>query len=420
MSEIKVITFGCRLNTFESEVMRNLAEKAGLTDAVIINSCAVTAEAERQVRQKVRAVIRANPNKKVIVAGCSAQLNPGVFEEMPEVYKVLGNTDKLVFENFISSRRVIVSTPQNKEHSKTSTLTNIEGKSKAFIQVQQGCNNLCAFCIVPLLRGKSHSFDKWQIINQVREFLNAGYRELILTGVDISAYGVDFSPREKLSDLVSDIFSEFKKEDFRLRLSSLDPAYDYSELLTILKKEPRLAPHFHFSVQSGDNEILRSMKRRHKREDVIFWANEIKKINPLAAIGADIITGFPGEDEEHFKNSLDLISEAQITHAHIFPYSPRPQTLAAEMPNQVAKELSKTRAKILIEKAATAKAKLGQNMLGKTCVVLVEKNGNSGYAENYMFTKFDHKYKEGELVKVKITNATNEGLEGTCFQNSGK
>jgi len=419
MNDIEILTFGCRLNSFESEVIRRNAQNLGLHDVIIFNTCAVTAEAERQVRQKIRAVAKKNPERKIIVAGCAAQLNPQIFAAMPEVYKVVGNLDKIKPESLDSnSPKVIVSEIKgNKSKVTLPKLNSIEGKSKAFIQVQQGCNNSCTFCIVPSLRGNAVSQTSSEIREQIQNFLTSGYQEIILTGVDISAYGVDFSPRQTLADLVENILQNITFPSFRLRLSSLDPAHDYTKLLELFKNDERLMPHFHFSVQSGDNEILRLMKRRHKREDVIHWATAIKKINPYAAIGADIITGFPSESEEHFLNSERLLEEAHITHAHVFPFSIRPGTPSATMSQQVPKEIAKTRAKILIEKAYQNKLQLGASMINQEVKVLVEKNGFSGYSENYMMVHLDKKMPEGCVIKAQILSNDEKGLMAKCLEN---
>lgn len=420
MSNIEIITFGCRLNTFESEVMRKNACEMGLDDVIIFNTCAVTAEAERQVRQKIRAMAKKNPDKKIIVAGCAAQLHPEIFEAMPEVYRVLGNLDKLDKANLKNdSKRVIVSALDGKKITPPhSDLKAIEGKSKAFMQVQQGCNNRCTYCIVHTLRGNSISTPFSEIIIQAQNFLDAGYSELVLTGVDISAYGIDFSPRITLADLVKNILDKFVLfPNLRLRLSSLDPAYDYTKLLNILKNEPRLMTHFHFSAQSGDNDILKLMKRRHTREDVIHWANEIKKINPTAAIGADIITGFPGENDEQFLNSKKMLAEAQITHAHIFPFSIRPGTPSATMENQVPHLIAKERANILIDVANNLKQEFLKTLVGQKLRVLVEKNGENGYAQNYVNVTLDKKFAEGTIVNVQIISSNLEGLIGICLEN---
>ena len=360
MNSIKIITFGCRLNIFESEIIKKRIENAGMNNIIVIHSCAITKEAERQAKQQLNKVIKNYPNYKIIFTGCSAQNSFNNYLENSNLFAILGNREKLNQQYYndlsilpknnkpyIYVGDILSSPPEMINIEKNDNLFEFDRKTKAFVQIQQGCNNRCSFCIVPFIRGKNQSFSVNSILNQCRGFLKKGYKEIILTGVDISAYGTD-TKNYSLFTIVKKILDTFPKLD-RLRLSSLDPAKSYDQILDILKYDNRLMPHFHLSIQAGDDKVLKDMRRRHNSKDILLLCNRIHKISKNIAIGADIIVGFPGETDEEFNNTYNLIKKCNITHLHVFPYSVRPNTKAALMPNQVPIEIKKERAKRLRE-----------------------------------------------------------------------
>jgi threonylcarbamoyladenosine tRNA methylthiotransferase MtaB len=385
----EVITFGCRLNAFESEVMRKAADGAGLRDAIIINTCAVTGEAERQARQKIRALIAENPGKKIIIAGCAAQNSPEEWMKNPAVFAILGNRVKLdpVTYAILASAAQTPAVMRSPIPKKTAAMEiptdddmfKFEGKTKAFVQVQQGCDNRCAYCIVPMVRGNSASFSEASILNQARAFIGAGYKEIILTGVDISAYGGG------IAAIARRILAEFPGLP-RLRLSSLDPARDYSDLLGLMRAEPRLMPHIHLSMQSGCDRTLSAMRRRHRAADIERIAIAARRARENIAIGADIIAGFPGETDEDFAETYALIERLKIPLLHVFPYSRRPGTPAAAMPGQIPMATKKERAGRLRALGERLKREFMAAQAGRRTEVLVEKD-NRGYTDNYIEIK---------------------------------
>ena len=337
---VKVITFGCRINSYESEVIK---EKLSLLDDVIIvNTCAVTAEAERQCRQALRKLRRENPGARIVVTGCAAQVNPQKFAAMPEVDLVLGNQEKASIDKILSqplSEKTIVGDIFSYDGHDDFIITGFEGRQRAFVQIQQGCDHRCTYCIVPFARGHNRSVPAQEIIRQIKELLAQGFAEICLTGVDACSYKPSFS------GLVKEILAALPLIP-SLQFGSLDPAAIDDEFIDLVGRYPVIAPHFHFSVQSGDNMILKRMKRRHSREDVINLCAKIRAVRPEATFGADFICGFPTETIEQFENTVKLVHEAGITHLHVFPYSERPGTPAALMP-QVDVEERRRRAHIL-------------------------------------------------------------------------
>lgn len=420
MDKINVITFGCRLNTFESEIIRKHAENAGLKNVIIVHTCAVTSEAERQAKQQIHKIIKENPKKKIIITGCSAQNSWQNYKDEKNIFAILGNKEKLVFDYYkklaklsiknaphIFVGEILKNPPEMIEVKAQDKLFKFDGKTKAFVQIQQGCNNRCSFCVVPLVRGKNQSFSEKSILNQCKTFLHEGYKEIILTGVDISAYGSDTKDKS-LFGLVKKILDTFPKLE-RLRLSSLDPAKSYDQILGLMKLDKRLMPHFHLSIQAGDDKVLSDMRRRHNRDDIITLCKKIHKISKNIAIGADVIVGFPGETDKEFENTYKLIKKCGITHLHVFPYSIRQGTLAAKMPNQIKTEVKKERAKKLRSLGEKLKLKFIKRQKRKPTTVLVEKD-NQGYTENYIFVKIiGDKIKSNTIIPVKITKIEKDG-----------
>jgi len=364
-----VLTFGCRLNIAESEVMQRHASSVGLREAVIINSCAVTAEAERQAGQAIRRVKKERPTALVIVTGCASHINPQKYADMPEVDHVVGNDVKLKIESFraLVPQDEVRSVPMEDQPLQAAPL------QRAFVQIQNGCDHLCTFCIIPYGRGKSRSLSLDEIVAQLRAHTEQGFQEIVLTGVDITSYGQDLAHKPTLGAIIQKALAAVP-ELKRLRLSSLDPAAIDEDLWDLLSSEPRLMPHLHLSLQAGDDMVLKRMKRRHRRDDVIRLCQRARQARPDIVLGADLIAGFPTETEAMFENTAQLVTECGLTWLHVFPYSARTGTPAAKMP-QVHGSLRKERAeklRLLGDKAATA---YYRSLIGKRVTVLVEKNG---------------------------------------------
>ena len=345
---VEIVTFGCRLNTYESEVMRREAEAAGLggldDGAVIFNTCAVTGEAVRQARQSIRKARRDRPNARIIVTGCAAQTDPASFAAMDEVDLVLGNEEKLSAQNYRAlpdfgvndTEKARVNDIMSVRETAAHMVDAIEGRARAFVQVQNGCDHRCTFCIIPYGRGNSRSVPMGAVVEQVRRLADNGYAEIVLTGVDMTSYGADLPGSPKLGRLVKTILRQVP-DVRRLRLSSIDSIEADEDLLEAIAGEPRLMPHLHLSLQAGDDMILKRMKRRHLRDNSIRFCAEVRKLRPDIVFGADIIAGFPTETEAMFQNSLDIVEECGLTHLHVFPFSPRAGTPAARMPQLAAK-----------------------------------------------------------------------------------
>src|SRR4051794_2460406 len=348
MAEAKLITLGCRLNTFESEVMRGHAAAAGLSDAIIVNTCAVTAEAERQARQAIRKARRENPQAKIIVTGCAAQIAPEKYAALPEVDHVLGNSEKLEAASFqriadgSANDRIAVSDIMLVKETAAHLISGFAERSRAFVEIQQGCDHRCTFCIIPFGRGNNRSVPVGEVVARVRKLVDNGFREIVLTGVDITGYGSDLPGTPQLGQLVRRILALVPELE-RLRLSSLDVIEVDDELLRLIGEEPRLMPHLHLSLQAGDDMILKRMKRRHLRGDAIRFSEQVRRLRPDVVLGADLIAGFPTEDEAMFRNSLALVEECGLTFLHVFPFSARHGTPAAKMP-QVPGDVRRERA----------------------------------------------------------------------------
>lgn len=404
-----MITFGCRLNAFEAEIIRRAAASAGLANAVIVNTCAVTEEAERQARQAIRRARRRRPDARIIVTGCAAQIAPERYAALPEVDRVFDNRAKLRPQSYLEGGAV----PADLAESAAHLIDGFEGKSRAFLQVQQGCDHRCTFCVIPYARGSSRSLPMGLIADQARRFVAAGYREIVLTGVDLTAYGNDLPGKPSLGQMARRLLAAVPELE-RLRLSSLDPAEIDDELWRLLADEKRLMPHLHLSLQAGDDLVLKRMKRRHLRADAVATARRARDLRPEVALGADLIAGFPTESEEMFRRSLDLIAECGLAFVHVFPYSPRPGTPAARMP-QLAGPVVKERAARLRAAGGTALAAELAARIGGETDVLVERPG-IGRAEFYAAVSFTAHAAEGAIRRMRLVGSSGRSLLGVAVQ----
>lgn len=396
----EVVTFGCRLNTYESEIIRNNLSASGLENVVVINTCAVTKEAEKEARQTIRKIKREDPEKKIIVTGCAAQNNPSMFASMPEVNKVLGNEEKLFSTNyFLGENRVAVNDIMSVKETANHLIKSFEGKARAFIQVQNGCNHRCTFCMIPYGRGNSRSVPIGVITQQIRNLVAENYQEIVLTGVDVTAYGADLPGSPTFAQMIKRVLG-LVPELKRLRLSSIDVAEIDEELFEIMAHNHRVMPHFHISLQAGDNMILKRMKRRHNRDQILEFCRKLRAIRPDVSFGADIIAGFPTETEEMFENTRKLISEAGLQYLHVFPYSEREGTPAARMP-QVPKAIRKQRASILRAEGIKELQKFFAQNMNRKFNVLVEKN-NTAHTENFIPVKLEKDFNSGQIVNVEL------------------
>ena len=405
MAETEIITFGCRLNAFESEVIRRAAATAGLTETVIVNTCAVTAEAERQARQAIRRARRRRPGATIIVTGCAAEIAPERYAALPEVDRVLGNQAKLRAQSYLPDGVPEAELMETAEH----LVDGFEGKSRAFLQVQQGCDHRCTFCIIPYARGPSRSVPMGLVADQARRLVASGYREIVLTGVDLTAYGGDLPGAPSLGQLVRRLLGAVPELE-RLRLSSLDPAEIDAELWRLLAEERRLMPHLHLSLQAGDDLILKRMKRRHSRAQAIAVARRAHMLRPEVALGADLIAGFPTETEEMFRRSLDLVAECGLAFVHVFPYSARPGTPAARMP-RLPDPLVKERAARLRSAGQAALAAELASRVGSETDVLIEADGR-GRAEFYAAVRFAASGAAGSIRRMRLVDSSGGSLVG--------
>lgn len=410
----EIVTFGCRLNAYESEVMRDHAMKAGMKDAIIFNTCAVTKEAERQARQAIRRARRENPNAKIIVTGCSAQISPEMYAEMGEVDQIIGNDLKLKAESWGISEdesRILVNDIMAVRETASHLLQGFEDKSRAFIQVQNGCDHRCTFCIIPYGRGNSRSVPIGAITEQVKALVEQGYNEIVMTGVDVTSYGPDLPGKPTLGQMIRRVLA-LVPELKRLRLSSLDPVEIDEDMWRLIAEEPRFMPHLHISVQAGDDLILKRMKRRHLRGDVIEMCRKAKALRPDMAFGADIIAGFPTESDAMFDNTLRLVEECDLTFLHVFPYSEREGTPAARIPDQVPVPVRKDRAARLRDLGEVQMQRFNAAQIGKTVTAIVEKGGKAR-SENFALISFDGAHEAGALVQLKVESLGEDGLFGS-------
>lgn len=411
MAGLDIVTFGCRLNVFESEVIRNHAAAAGLDDAVIVNTCAVTAEAERQARQAIRRARRERPGATLIVTGCAAQIAPERYAAMPEVDQVLGNEAKLRRASYDApASRVLVDDIFAVTETAAHLIDGFEGHARAFVQVQQGCDHRCTFCIIPQGRGNNRSVPMGEIVAQVRRLVERGYREVVLTGVDVTGFGGDLPGRPTLGQLARRLLALVPELE-RLRLSSLDPVEIDDDLWRLLAEEPRLMPHLHLSVQAGDDLVLKRMKRRHSRADALAACRRARDLRPGVALGADVIAGFPTEDAAMFANTLSFVEESGLDYLHVFPYSARPGTPAARMP-QVPGDVIRERAGQLRAQGATALARSLAARVGDVATVLVESSGTFGHSEHFAPVRLAHARERGILARLRIIAATASELVG--------
>lgn len=419
--EPQLVTFGCRLNTYESEVMRDHAQKAGLKDAIIFNTCAVTKEAERQARQAIRRARRDNPEAKIIVTGCSAQIDPQTYAQMGEVDRIIGNDLKLKAESWglESDERVKVNDIMAVKETANHLIEGVEGHARAFIQVQNGCDHRCTFCIIPYGRGNSRSVAIGEIAEQVRKLVESGYNEIVFTGVDVTSYGADLPGKPTLGQMIRRVLA-LVPELPRLRLSSLDPVEIDDDLWRLIAEEPRLMPHLHMSLQAGDDMVLKRMKRRHLRQDAIDMCAQARDLRPDMVFGADIIAGFPTETDEMFQNTVDVVRECDLTFLHVFPYSERPGTPAANIPQdkQVPHEKRKERATILRNLGDKQVENFLKLHVKQKRQVIVEK-GNIGrtehFAEVVLEDELDQYQRAGTLVDVEIHGIRDKQLLGTVI-----
>ena len=411
---VEVVTFGCRLNAAESEVIRREAERAGLTETVVVNTCAVTAEAVRQARQTIRALRRARPRARIVVTGCAAQTEPQTFIAMPETDRVLGNAEKLCAASWVDARaafglgdarKAIVNDVMAVRQTAAHLIEGFEGRARAFVQVQNGCDHRCTFCIIPYGRGNSRSVPVGAVVEDVRRLVANGYSEVVLTGVDITSYGVDLPGAPKLGALVRNILRHVP-ELKRLRLSSIDSVEADRDLIDAFGADARLMPHLHLSLQAGDDLILKRMKRRHARQDAIAFCAAMRRLRPDMVFGADLIAGFPTETEEMFARSLDLVEECGLTHLHVFPFSARAGTPAARMP-QLPGAVVKERARRLRERGALALRRHLDGEIGAKRRVLAE---SSERARTEQFTP----------VKLARPAAPGAIFEATIAAHDGK
>jgi threonylcarbamoyladenosine tRNA methylthiotransferase MtaB len=405
---VEVVTFGCRLNAAESEVIRREATRAGFADTVVINTCAVTTEAVRQARQAIRSVRRRKPNAKIIVTGCAAQTEPQAFAAMPETDRVLGNGEKLSSAGWARARaafdidgspKAIVNDIMAVKQTAPHLIDTFAGRARAFVQVQNGCDHRCTFCIIPYGRGNSRSVPMGEAVAQVRKLCARGYREVVLTGVDLTSYGGNLPGAPKLGTLVKQILKHVP-ELARLRLSSIDSVEADRDLLDAFATDARLMPHLHLSLQAGDDLILKRMKRRHSRADAIAFCEAVRRLRPDVVFGADIIAGFPTETEDMFARALALVDECGLTHLHVFPFSPRPGTPAERMP-QVRREVIKDRARRLREKGEAALRRHLAAQVGRRHRVLTESR-ELGRTEHFTRVRLAAPMQPGIILAVVV------------------
>ncbi len=402
-SDVRVVTFGCRLNAYESEVIRARAAEDGVTGAIVFNTCAVTGEAVRQARQAIRKARRENPDARLIVTGCAAQIEPGTFAAMPEVDLVLGNADKARPGALLPEAggpRVRVNDIMSVRETAGHLIAGVRDRARAYVEVQNGCDHRCTFCVIPFGRGDSRSVPAGEVVEQVRRLAAEGCREVVLTGVDVTSWGADLPGAPTLGQLAGRIL-RLVPDLPRLRLSSIDAAEIDPDLMSLLAEEPRLMPHLHLSLQAGDDMILKRMKRRHSRADALKLVADVRAVRPDVAFGADLIAGFPTETEAMFRNTLDLVEEAGLAFLHVFPYSPRPGTPAARMPPVPKAEVRERAARL----RAAGEAALARHLaaqVDRRVSGLVERPGLAR-AEDFSEIAFSGAAPAGEIQAFRVT-----------------
>ncbi len=409
---VEVVTFGCRLNITESETIRRHAEAAALENTIIVNSCAVTAEAVRQARQQIRRMKRERPDATIVVTGCAAQTESKTFAAMPEVARVIGNARKLEAgtwrEAFAGLEKVQIDDLDSIRETALHLVDGFEGHTRAFVQVQNGCDHRCTFCIIPYGRGPSRSVGAGEVVSQIRTLAARGYREVVLTGVDLTSWGNDLPGTPKLGTLIRQILKHVPELP-RLRISSIDSIEVDEDFLRALAEEERLMPHLHLSLQAGDDLILKRMKRRHLTRDAIRFTEAARRLRPDIVFGADFIAGFPTETETHFENTLQHAEDCGIAFLHVFPFSPRERTPAARMP-QLGREIAKARASRLRAKGDELLRRHFANEIGKSRRVLVEQSGTEGRSEHFMPVKLARSFARGTIAEVRIADHDSKGL----------
>lgn len=414
-NNIKFSTLGCRLNSYETESMRNMAGTVGLNNAVVINTCAVTHQAVSKSRQEIRRLRRENPNSTLIVTGCAAQIDPMGFSKMSEVDFVLGNSEKMrpeIWSNLASgapveSERVQVDDIMSISETASHLIDGFGTRSRAYVQIQNGCDHRCTFCTIPFGRGNSRSVPAGVVVEQIKRLVQKGYNEIVLTGVDLTSWGADLPTHPKLGNLITRIL-RLVPDLNRLRISSIDSIEVDEEFLDAIATERRLMPHFHLSLQHGDDLILKRMKRRHLRKDAILFCEKVRKLRPEVTFGADIIAGFPTESDEHFENSIKLVEECGLTWLHIFPYSKRDGTPAARMP-QIDGRTIKSRAELLRSLGKKVRSKHLKEQIGRKHKVLME-SSVLGRTEQFAEVLFSSPKQEGSIVDATISDASNSQL----------
>ena len=399
-SPVDVVTFGCRLNAYESEAIRAQAAADGVTNAVVFNTCAVTGEAVRQARQAIRKARRERPGARLIVTGCAAQIDPQAFAAMPEVDLVLGNAEKAAPGALSETARVRVNDIMSVRETAGHLVDGLKDRARAYVEVQNGCDHRCTFCVIPYGRGNSRSAPAGEVVEQARRLTAEGYREVVLTGVDITSWGADLPGEPTLGQLVARIL-KLVPELPRLRLSSIDAAEIDPDLMRCLAEEPRLAPYLHLSLQHGDDLILKRMKRRHLRADALKLIADVRAVRPDTAFGADLIAGFPTETDEAFENTVRLVEEADLAFLHVFPFSPRPGTPAARMP-QLPRAVIKDRARRLREAGEAALVRHLDRQVGRAVSALVEREGVAR-AEDFTEVGFEGPAPVGEIAGFIVT-----------------
>ena len=420
VSEPVVITLGCRLNAYESEVMRRHATQAGLDNAVIVNTCAVTSEAVRQASQTIRRLRRENPNSRIIVTGCAAQIEPERFAEMSEVDHVIGNGEKMKAETFRGlmiddSERVQVDDIMSVRETASHMIDGFGSRARAYIQIQNGCDHRCTFCIIPFGRGPSRSVPAGDVVKEIRHLVEKGFPEVVLTGVDMTSYGPDLPGEMTLGKLVRQVLKHVP-ELKRLRLSSIDQVEADADLMRALAEEPRLMPHLHLSLQAGDDMILKRMKRRHLRTDAIQFCETARKLRPDVVLGADFIAGFPTETDEMFQRSLDIVDECGLTFLHVFPFSARKGTPAARMP-QIPHPIIKERAASFRTKGEKVRDAFLAGQTGATHAVLIERTGTAssmGRTPHFAEIKVSGaaSSEPGDIITARVTGFADGQLVG--------
>ena len=417
MDTNEVKTYGCRLNFYESEVIRKFAKKQNISNSTFINGCAVTNKTIADLKSEIRKIKREKPDRKIVLTGCAAQIHQEEFSKMSEIDAIIGNKEKLeekTYERLRTANDKVNEVGDILQESQAISpiIDKVEQRIRGFVQIQNGCDHRCTFCIIPYGRGNSRSVKPNNVVKQIKNLLEKNYKEVVLTGVDLTSYGHDFEDKKTITDLVKLIFSEVPNLK-RLRLSSLDIAEIDDDLTNLIGTEKRILPHIHLSLQAGDNMILKRMKRRHLREDAINKINKIRSVRPDVVFGADLIAGFPTETEEMFHNTIKLVEECNISFLHVFPFSPREGTPASRMP-QLNREIIKKRAKILRELGNNQVLKY-YNKLENTEINLIVESESRGRSDGFAKVNLNQDYGNGNLIKMLVTGSDSSGLSGNII-----